>query len=115
MYNGSVALVTRVTANNRSHRSIVLLSLRTQRTLTFVSGLTLYTESGCPSGVPSSLSFRNHGNIRIKETLWPAPHIPSGAELGIVPRTKIKKVLLTSFQAHPSKPPAVDFFDTATS
>ena len=30
--------MTRVTANNEFHRSIVLLSLRTQRTLTFVSG-----------------------------------------------------------------------------
>ena len=38
VYSGS-ALVTRVPANNGFSRSIVLLSLRTQRTLTFVSGL----------------------------------------------------------------------------
>ena len=39
VFNGSVALVTRVTANNGSLRSIVLLSTRTQRTLILVSGL----------------------------------------------------------------------------
>ena len=44
-FSESVALVTGVTANNRFHRSIVHLSLRTQRTLTFSSGFPRFSDA----------------------------------------------------------------------
>ena len=69
----------------------------------------------CPSGVLSPSAFKI---MAIQVSRSPCGHLPADS---IWRRTKAmsykqdKESALTSFQAHPSRPPAVDFMDTAAS